>query len=410
MSYRHGVYIQERDTSLVTPATAEASLPVVVGTAPVHNLPENATVPVNVPKLISTMSEFVATFGDLGEDDDEEDFTLYQAAKIYIGRYGIAPMVCINVFNPTTHKTDSTPDVSKVTATDIIGGSTSGRTGLALVDDVYPRFRLTPGLVLAPKFSATPSVALAIAAACKDICGHFRAQGIIDVPSSVTTYSGVPSWLNTNNLTSPYLCAFFGSLTYAGVVEPGSIHLAGCIGSRDAANGDIPFYSPSNYTIMAEGLVHNGNEVFLTPVEAAYLNGNGVVTALNMIGGLKCWGDQTCCYPGVTDVKDSSLPIRRMFNWLANTLVLTSWQYVSTPLRRRLVETVQDTFNCWLLGLTAKECILGGRVTFESADNSTTDLMDGKVTWHVYVTPPQAARELTFTLEYDPDYLSTLFE
>ena len=48
-------------------------------------------------------------------------------------------------------------------------------------------------------------------------------------------------------------------------------------------------------------------------------------------------------------------------------------------------------------------------MAFEQADNSTTDLMDGKVTWHVYVTPPQAARELTFTLEYDPSYLETLF-
>jgi len=35
--------------------------------------------------------------------------------------------------------------------------------------------------------------------------------------------------------------------------------------------------------------------------------------------------------------------------------------------------------------------------------------MQGKVTWHVYVTPPQAAKELTFTLEYDPSYFSTLF-
>ena len=128
-----------------------------------------------------------------------------------------------------------------------------------------------------------------------------------------------------------------------------------------------------------------------------------------MIGGLVAWGDQTCAYPGVTDVKDSSIPIRRMFNWIGNTLILTAWQFVSSPLRRRMIETVQDTFNVWLNGLAAREFILGGRVTFEADENPTTNLMDGKVRFHVYVTPPSAAREIVFTLEYDPDYLETLF-
>ncbi|MPM16748.1 hypothetical protein SDC9_63130 [bioreactor metagenome] len=128
-----------------------------------------------------------------------------------------------------------------------------------------------------------------------------------------------------------------------------------------------------------------------------------------MVGGIVAWGDQTAGYPGITDVKDTSIPIRRMFNWVGNTLVLTCWQYVSNPLRRRMIETVQDTFNVWLNGLVGREYLLGGRVAFETVDNPTTDLMAGKVRWHMYLTPPQAARELTFVLEYDPSYLSTLY-
>jgi phage tail sheath protein FI len=229
------------------------------------------------------------------------------------------------------------------------------------------------------------------------------------VPDTVTKYTDVPAWLDDSNLKAPNLLCMFGSGVYNGVVEPGSIHLAGAIGGRDATTDGIPFWSPSNFTLECEGIVHAGRELHLTPDEAAYLNSQGIVTGINMIGGLKCWGDQTTAYPGVTDVKDSSIPIRRMFTWIGNTLVLTSWQFVSSPVRRRLVETVQDTFNIWLNGLTAREYILGGRVTFEQADNPTTDLMDGKVRWHVYITPPQAARELTFILEYDPAYLKTLF-
>jgi phage tail sheath protein FI len=421
--YKHGVFVEEQATRLVTPATAEAAMPVIVGTAPVHNLPEAAEKPVNAPMLIYSMPQFAAAFGMPAADENEADYTLYQAAKVYLTRYKVAPLVCVNVFDPANHVvtpedvaedenlTEGDPDVGKVTGTDIIGGVAANlkRTGLALVEEVFPRFRLTPGQILAPKYSGTPAVALAIKDACTNICGHFKAVGIIDVPDSVEIYTDVPAWLNDNNLIDPNLLCMFGNAVYNGIVEPGSIHLAGVTGARDATTDGIPFWSPSNKNLECEGLVHNGQELHLTPVEAAYLNANGIVTGINMIGGLKAWGDQTTAYPGITDVKDSSIPIRRMFTWIGNTLVLTSWQFVSNPVRRRLIETVQDTFNIWLNGLTAREFILGGRVTFEMADNPTSDLMDGKVRWHVYITPPQAARELTFILEYDPSYLSTLF-
>lgn len=423
MAYRHGVYVEEQATGLVTPVEVESALPVIVGTAPVHNLPEGTQAPVNEPKLISGMPEFVATFGAPAEGESAADFTLYQAAECIFGRYGVGPIVCINVFDPAEHtrtvqpaeeddEATSVPDVSQVTKEDIIGGVNSDtlkRTGLKLVEEVFPRFRLVPGQILAPLFSREPSVALAIGAACSGIAGHFRAIGIIEVPDSVSNYTDAPAWLNDNNLTDANLLCMYGDLQYGDTVEPGSIHLAGVIASRDAENEGVPFWSPSNKRFQAQGLVHAGSELHLTPFEAAYLNGNGIVTGLNMVGGLVAWGDQTTAYPGITDVKDSSIPIRRMFNWIGNTLVLTCWQYVSTPLRRRLIETVQDTFNVWLNGLAGREMILGGRVTFETVDNPDSDLMDGTVRWHVYVTPPQAARELIFILEYDPSYLKTLF-
>jgi hypothetical protein len=68
-----------------------------------------------------------------------------------------------------------------------------------------------------------------------------------------------------------------------------------------------------------------------------------------------------------------------------------------------------DSANIWLNGLAAREFILGGRVEFQSEENPSTDTMDGKIKFHVYITPPSPAREIDFILEYDPDYLETLF-
>lgn len=419
MTYRHGAFFDEVPTSLVTPVEVDSALPVVVGTAPVHHLPDGTPAPVNEPRLIYTVEDFVAQFGGLQTGESAHDYTLTEFVNVFIGRYAVAPVVCINVFDPARHTkpgegedAPAAPDVGAVTAQDIIGGvdAAGKRTGLALVDKVFPLFRKVPGQILAPGFSATPAVSIAIGAACESISGHFRTVGLGDLPGSIARPEDAPAWLNDNNLTDENLLLFFGTPTYDGVEEYGSTHLAAVMAQRDAENDGIPFWSPSNKRMLCQGLTHNGAELALTPMEAANLNGNGIVTGLNMIGGLVAWGDQTACYPGITDVKDASIPIRRMFNWIGNTLVLTAWQKVSNPLRRRLISSVCDTFNIWLNGLVAREFILGGRVTFEAKDNGKLDLMGGKVRFHVYVTPPTAAREIVFTLEYDPKYLETLFE
>jgi phage tail sheath protein FI len=98
-----------------------------------------------------------------------------------------------------------------------------------------------------------------------------------------------------------------------------------------------------------------------------------------------------------------------MFNWIGNTLVLTIWQKTDYPVNRRLIETIVDSANIWLNGLAARQFILGGRVEFNESENVVTDLMNGNIKFHVYITPPSPAREIDFILEYDPEYLSTLF-
>ena len=83
---------------------------------------------------------------------------------------------------------------------------------------------------------------------------------------------------------------------------------------------------------------------------------------------------------------------------------------LDAPLNRRQIDVVVDSANIWLNGLAAQQVILGGRVEFLESENSTVDLMDGKARFHVYITPPSPNREIDFILEYDPAYLSTLFE
>ena len=64
----------------------------------------------------------------------------------------------------------------------------------------------------------------------------------------------------------------------------------------------------------------------------------------------------------------------------------------------------------WLNSLAARQQLLGGRIEFRDVDNPTTDLMDGKYHFKVFITPPSPAEDLEFDLEIDTEYYSTLFD
>lgn len=300
-----------------------------------------------------------------------------------------------------------------VTANDVVGGVDvqGNKSGFELVDECFPRFRIVPGLLLAPGFSSSATLAAVMAAKAANINQEFSAIALIDAPTdSVKLYSAVPEWKNNNNVVDPRQIVCWPLVALDDVVFHLSTQLAGVIDITDSENDDVPYVSPSNHNINATASVlADGSEVWIAPDTGAYLNGQGVVTAINFIGGWKAWGNRTACYPGNTDAKDAFIPIKRMFSWIGNTLVQTFWSQVDAPLNRRLIDTIVDSANLWLNGLEARQYIIGGRVEFNPDENPAQDLLDGIARFHVYVTPASPAREIDFILEYDPAYLENLF-
>lgn len=189
-----------------------------------------------------------------------------------------------------------------------------------------------------------------------------------------------------------------------------STQLAGLMGQVDENNGGIPYESPSNKTLSTTGMtLADGTEIPLSLPNAEYLNGQGIVTGLNFIGGLRAFGNRTACYPANTDPKDAFIPIRRMFCYITNTVVQTCWQRLDKPLNRRQIQTITNTIQVWLNGLVAREYLIAGRIEFREDENTISDLSDGISKFHVTITPPSPNREIEFILEYDASALSALF-
>lgn len=372
---------------------------------------ENGVATVKDPVLLDTLTAALTEQGEaLTKDKD------YTAAFDDDGNVVVTPVSGGKISTGATSLylsyTMLAPE--EVEADDIIGGvntSTGKAEGLELIDEVYPRFGIVPGIIIAPKWSTISSVAAVMKAKEHNICGHFNAISLSDIPTTeVKTYTQASEWKNKNNYVDKdgflgWPLLKLGTSKYHLMTQ-----LASLMNYTDSQHDDIPYYSPSNKSLQADGAcLADGTEVFLNNAQAAYLNGQGIITAINFIGGWKAWGNRSTAYPSNTDVKDTFITNRRMFNWVGNTLITTFWSKIDDPTNKRLIETVVDSANIWLNGLTAKGALLGGRVEYREDENTKTDVMDGKIHFHVYITPPAPAREIDFIQEYDPDYISALF-
>jgi len=406
MAFTHGVYTQELDTKVYAVREVDSALPFVVGVAPVHNLPDGSPKPVNEPKLVFNFTQFAETFGTPKDGEDPSVFGLYEFARVYFTLYGMSPAVFVNVFDPNEHKDDQgNPDPTKVTPADVIGGVdaiTGKRTGLELIEEVFPRFGKIVGLVLAPGFSHYTTVANVLIAKAESINQNFKAMAYIDVPDTAKTPTDAVAF--KQNFGSPHAVFFWPRAVEGDRVVPLSIHAAGLTAKVDRGNGGVPYESPSNKELRV-----TGPEAILTLQEANYLNEQGLATMHRMMTGWKLWGNRTAAFPGVTDIKDVFIPCRRMANWIENNLIVNTWQKVDDPMNKRLIESVVDTTNIWLNGLAGRGMLLGARVAFLEEENPVTDLANGIIRFHIYYLAPPPAETIEFVLEVDLDYFKTLF-
>ena len=346
----------------------------------------------------------------LGEDykleyiDSVATFTLLNDSK-----------VVDDTINVTYHELDP----SQVTTADILGGvdiMTGESTGIELIDSVYPRFNLVAGTLIAPKFSTNGSVVSALVAKARNVSGMFPAMAAVDLDASeYKTYTAAIEAKNSKNLNDPNLIVCWPKVKSGDHVYHLSTQLAALMASVDATNQNIPYVSPSNQPLAMDmavrgdtAVVGEKTEVYLTRDQANLLNANGICTAL-AYAGWKFWGVHNSCYPSDTDPRNSFINVRRVFNFVRNTLAVSYVSKLDQPLNRRFIESIVNSANLYLAGLVTQGALLDAYLTFEEDDNPTTSLMDGEITFRLNMTPASPARSISFVLSYSVDALSTLF-
>ena len=284
-------------------------------------------------------------------------------------------------------------------------------TGLQLIDTVFGKYRISPNFILCPGYSSKPAVAAAMTGKAYAVNEVFTAKALIDADTTlVKAFSAVPDYKNQGNFNDVRQDFFWPNVRLGNQIYHLSTVYAGLAMHVDSTNSMIPFESPSNKVIPADGMcLMDGTPIELTLKAANYLNANGTKTGLNFIGGWRMWGDWSACYPANTDPKDMFSTVKRMFDYVGGTTVLTCWQFVGKPILRRLIEQITDTLQLWINHLVARGALLYGNIQFPRRLNPDGELIAGHITFQVNITPPTPAVDIEFLLSYDLAGLATLF-
>lgn len=76
-------------------------------------------------------------------------------------------------------------------------------------------------------------------------------------------------------------------------------------------------------------------------------------------------------------------------------------------MNRRLIDAVVDSENIRANGYVARGMLAGAKIEFRESENPVTDLKNGILRFHQFLTPFPPAETIENTLEFDPTMLQS---
>lgn len=300
-------------------------------------------------------------------------------------------------------------DPAAVTKDDIIGGydvSTGAESGMEVIRKVYPKLGVVPCILIAPGWSYEPEVGIALSAKAANINGVFKAMAFVDIDTAkAKKYTDVKEVKEKSGFTSEFCCSIWPCFMVGEMILSGSAVAAARTAYLDASNEDIPSNPPSNKSLAITGTcLADGTEVVLDQDQATEVGEYGAVTAFNM-NGFRLWGNHTGAWPASGDAKDIWINVRRMFNWQGNTFILTYFDRVDDPMNPVLIENVVDSENIRCAAYAPAHWA-GASIEYLEADNPTTDILAGRMTFRQHIAPYTPAETINNILNYDTDMLA----
>lgn len=293
-----------------------------------------------------------------------------------------------------------------VTEADIIGGVDENgvRTGLELVDEVYPRFGVVPTILIAPGFSRKASVAAALEAKAQLIYGLTNGIALVDLDcgsSGAVKKEDAAEQKSKTVVSSRWNIAVWPMVQVDGYQIWQSAQAAALMQATAVKNSSIPSESPDNLEYFIDGLcLEDGTPVRMTMDDVNdYLNRYGICSALKL-PEWKFWGSSTAAYPESKKSIDRWIKSVFMLNYMENTFKLEYASSIGRNASVKKINDIVDQFNLFLNSLIPDH-LSGAEMVFDIDENDESAMREGHYKFHTRYADWGPLEFIEHEFEYD---------
>lgn len=402
MSYMHGIYTARVANAGALTAKAQGTIPVYIGTAPIHKAADYATngaARVNTPILVTSYREAVALLGD---STDWANFTLCEVIDAHFlnDMNPIAPIIVVNM-NDGADGDDFA--ISGVTEDDF-------KAALASIANVEQICGVVPSILCAPEFGEKYGAEM-IAVCTAGIASKWGCVAYVDIPTTVATVAA--AIVKAADTTSKFARLHYPKAYYGGKVY--HLSVLDCLATMltDTETEGFACRSSSNTAIPCDApCLTKDNKLYFTEVEANSMNAVGITT-VNYIGGeYRLWGGHMANF---TQTEVDNIDPRDMSDaTIRADICLQNWfkrEYVDNidfPVSRRDIDDIVARANIGLNSFVKKGYILYGLCYFDAANNPTAELVAGDIKLDVQYTGTPNGKSITFNVGHTTAGLASL--
>lgn len=409
-TFHHGPEVVEHKDGVTVVRDVKSAVTYISGTAPiqdVHDTAEKRAAYINERIIIRSRAEGAAAFGV-----HKAGYTIPAALDAIFDQGDGGTIIVNNVFDPDTHKEDTTPDPSKVTTTEINGTiDASGKaTGFSGAYECYNRFGYFPKLLLAPGYSPVATVR----AEMDVVASRLHAMAICDLPLGLTKQQAVEARGATGsaNTSSARTVLCYPHVTIEDTtgaaetrLDPLSSRLTGLIVATDLSEGW--HNSPSNREL--KGVVDTEVPINFYPSDyqndTNFLNEAGIVTCMRSFAtGFRAFGNRSAAFPTSSHV-ENFIHARRILDMIHEAIIFFTMNYVDRLGSAAMVEAVEEGVNAYLRTKTG-EAIYGGTFRFDRTKNTAEQIADGRFYYKLSCHPMSVMERITVDSYVDTAFIT----
>lgn len=353
------------------------------------------------PILIHNMAEFTAAYTQYHGGGNLTD-----AAHIAFELLGLSQAVFINVYNAAG-----------------FDGDADDETGIYAIQKIYPKYGLTPDLVVCPvPEGLTNAQLLKVRANIVKANGHWNGICLYDVAETSAQvdndHAVVAEIVSSKQISDERFIACWGHVKIGDSIYPSSTYKACLLARQDALYNNIPMRSIGNLPAADVSCIVLESEptkpVFLSEAQATQLADNGITSFINVGSNVYyTWGDSTSALTasGITDERGRFDTTIRIMLMLGNRFQRVWRNEIDSPMDVGLRGDIISEEQGYLDYLKSVGALIGyPKCEFRPDDNTAATVQAGQFYFTDILTATTPARYINLNIVFTSEGYSVLLE